>query len=184
MSNLRKMIFIGFLFATLTSFAQSVPTDIPITNPADLQTRKRAIVGSVKDQINNMLEVLPGTKSNKYQWLESVTQKRGEFLERTKIEAQAKLAGLSQQQKIEDFLMPKNVEEETDESATELSETHQIKIMKKNFIRTIYDIDGEDKKNHAFKPRFPWKTSLFPRTISFCGQKIRSSCDCTQWQYR
>ncbi len=170
MTTLRKLISMGILGAiltsSLTSFAGSIPSDAPTTNPADLQIRKLAIVGSVKAQINHALEVFPGTKSNKYQWLESLTQKRGEFLEKTQAEAKAKLAGLSQQQKIEEFLMPKKVEEETPEAAIVISETRHIKIMTKNFVRTIYDVDGEDKKviltNQDFAPKQAFFHGLFP----------------------
>lgn len=166
MTTISKVISIGLLFASLSSFAKVISTDTPTTNPADLQIRKRAIIGSFQAQMNSMLEVFPGTKSNKYQWLETVTQKRGEFLEKTQSEAKAKLAGLSQQQKIEDFLTPKKAEEETDESAVAISESRKIKIMKKDFVRTIYDVDGEDKKtilsNQDFAGQQAFFHGLFP----------------------
>lgn len=166
MSILRKFISMGILLISLNVFSQALQNDAPTTNPADLQTRKQAIVGTIQSKINSSLEVFPGTQSNKYEWLESVSQKRGDFLEKTKSEAQTKLSSLSQQKKIEDFLMPKPAEEETDESAAEISETRQIKIMTKNFVRTIYDIDGENKKviltNQDFAPKQAYFHGLFP----------------------
>ena len=83
-----KLISIGLLFVSLASFASVKSNDIPTTNPADIQIRRQAIVGTTKAMINSLFDVFPGTKSNKYQWLETTTQKRGEFIDKTQSESQ------------------------------------------------------------------------------------------------
>ena len=122
-------------------------------------------MGSAKAFVNNMLEVFPGTKSNKYQWLELASEKRAEFLLKTRSEAAEKLFHSPLIEKITATLTPAPVTEESDVAEVKISDTRKIVYTQFNFVRKVYDIDGEQKtmivSNQDFAPHQAYLHGLF-----------------------
>lgn len=164
-TNLRLVIY-SLILLTLSRTAFGQTSDetlraIPVNN----YIMKQAAMGSAQASINKTLEVFPGTKSNKYQWLELNSEKRAEFLAKTRAEAAEKLFHSAQIAKIEASITPPAATEESELSAIKISETRSIVSTQQQFIRKVYDVDGEQKtlivSNQDFSARQAYLHGLF-----------------------
>jgi prolyl oligopeptidase PreP (S9A serine peptidase family) len=164
--NLRLVIY-ALILLTLSQTVFAGPAEenlraVPVNN----YVMKQAAMGSAKAKINQLLEVFPGTKSNKYQWLEMATEKRSEFLAKTRTEAAEKLFQSPLIEKIKATLTPTPATEESDLDEVKISDTRKIHSTQFNFVRKVYDVDGDQKteiaSNQDFAPRQAYLHGLFP----------------------
>lgn len=135
------LVFLSQIVWANTDYSVTDFKIIPVNNEMIRQSLRTSALDFRKN-----LEIIPGTKSEELNWLLTANTQRDVFLNRTQQEVQNQFSKNVEFEKIKTFLFDNLSKKNDEEFLVRISESRKIVVSNDQYVRTVYDVDGEQKK--------------------------------------